>query len=265
MLAAYHRAFAAELRAMIGALPIEPGDRVLEVACGDGVYSHWLAERVGPDGQVVASDRSEGYLDRAQRVASGDDDPTSVQFVRADLSQMPFADETFDLVWCAQSLYSLPDPVEALSRMKRVVRSGGVVAVLENDSLHHVLLPWPVPIELAVRRAEWDAFLEQSRVPPKFYVARQLSRVFREAQLASCRERSWATKRQAPLDPDTREFLALYLDDLREHAAHHLDRSTREQFEVLVNPADERSLFADPDLSVTLIDHVAWGIKEAGR
>jgi hypothetical protein len=49
-LAAYHRAFAEELQSMIAELPIGAGDRVLDVACGDGSYSGWLAEHVGPSG-----------------------------------------------------------------------------------------------------------------------------------------------------------------------------------------------------------------------
>ena len=46
MLAAFHRGHAAELRAMIADLPLRPGDQVLDMACGDGAYTCWLAERV---------------------------------------------------------------------------------------------------------------------------------------------------------------------------------------------------------------------------
>ena len=47
MLDAYHRSRAAELRAIIATLPLRPHSRVLDVACGDGCYTHWLAERAG--------------------------------------------------------------------------------------------------------------------------------------------------------------------------------------------------------------------------
>ena len=55
-------AFAAELQAMVACLPIREGDRVVELACGDGAYSPWLADRVGPSGLVVAVDVSPEYL-----------------------------------------------------------------------------------------------------------------------------------------------------------------------------------------------------------
>jgi cyclopropane fatty-acyl-phospholipid synthase-like methyltransferase len=69
MLDAYHRAFATELRAMIAGLPIEAGQTILDLACGDGVYSPWLAERVGPSGRVVAVDRVREYLAIAREKA----------------------------------------------------------------------------------------------------------------------------------------------------------------------------------------------------
>ena len=46
-LLAYHRAFAEELREVVAGLPIRPGDRVLDLACGDGAYARWLAEPLG--------------------------------------------------------------------------------------------------------------------------------------------------------------------------------------------------------------------------
>jgi ubiquinone/menaquinone biosynthesis C-methylase UbiE len=88
---------------------------------------------------VVAVDLSHNYLELARRATRPT--PGRVGFVAGRLEALPFDDDTFDLVWCAQSLYSLPEPVEALRQMRRVVRPGGVVAVLENDTLHQVILP----------------------------------------------------------------------------------------------------------------------------
>ena len=78
-----------------------------------------------------------------------------------------------------------------------------------------VPLPWPVEIELALKKAELLAFVETSDRPRKYYVGRDLRRVFRLAGLARCTVRSVAFTRQAPLDPATRSFLEGYLEDLR--------------------------------------------------
>jgi ubiquinone/menaquinone biosynthesis C-methylase UbiE len=259
MLASYHSAFADELEAMVGTLPIAEGDRVLEVACGDGAYTPWLANRVGKSGSVVGLDVSTEYLDLARKAASRGQGAARSRFVAASIDRLPFADGRFDAVWCAQSLFSLPEPVEAVSRMARVVRPGGLVAVLEDDTLHQVLLPWPVEVELAVRLAEWESLRDESDHPRKFYVGRQLVGVFRRAGLVDLHVRSFASSRVAPLDAPARTFLGEYLRDLRERVAPRLQAPMRERFDRLADPKSPESLLDQPDLSLTVVDHVIHG------
>ena len=248
MFSAYHRAYAAELRD--GGGIADPGRyRVLDVACGDGAYAGWLAERVGPDGRVVALDLLPAFLDQARSWV----DPDRVRLVAADLGRLPFANGSFDLVWCAQSLYSLPRPVESVRLMALAVRPGGVLAVLENDTLHHVLLPWPIEVELAVRGVELAKQVER---PRKFYVGRRRVDVFRDAGLSAIVHRSHATDRQAPLDFDARSFLVAYLDDLRGRVLDHLDPSIRHDFDRLTDPDSPAFLLDRPGFVATTIDHV---------
>jgi ubiquinone/menaquinone biosynthesis C-methylase UbiE len=263
-LMAHHRAFARELRALIEGLPLRPGDRVLDLACGDGVYTRWLAERVGEGGRVLAVDLSPAFLDLARRAVCDDRFSDRVTFAIGDLRHLPIPDDAFDLVWCAQSLYSLPDPVDALRRMKCAARPGGVVAVFENDELHHVLLPWPVEVELALRRAELAALSKLSKEPQKFYVGRHLRPTFRAAGLADCRHRTWTIDRQAPLGPDDREYFARYLADLRKKASPHLSGEVGEEFERLVDPDSPAYLLDGPDFAVTCLNHLAWSVKPGG-
>ncbi len=263
MLGAYHRVFAGELRAMVAALPLTPGMRVLDLACGDGTYSPMLAARVGPSGSVVALDLRPSYLTTArEQVQSG---PAAgarapIDFVAANLDRLPFPPGHFDAAWCAQSLYSLPDPLEAVRRLRQAVRPGGVVGVLENDTLHHVLLPWPVEVELAIRGAELEALQETSDRPRKFYVARRLARLFRAAGLERVEVRTFATDRRGPLDGDLRTYLSEYLGSLADRVARRLADADRVPFERLIDPASDECLLDDPDLTLTLLDRVVWGV-----
>ena len=259
MLAAYHEAFAAELEAIVAALPISGGHRVLDLACGDGSYARWLADRVGPNGEVVGVDLSEEYLRESRSNLEGNPRADRIRLVVAPLDRLPFADGSFDLVWCAQSLFSLPDPVEALRIARRMARPGGIVAVLETDTLHQVLLPWPIEVELAVRAAELVGLAEDSDRPRKFYVGRGLLPIFRDAGLEATGRRTFATDRRAPLGPAERAFLESYLRELRDQARPHLEPEVRAKFDRL---ADERSadyLLDGPDFALTMIDHLAWG------
>ena len=259
MLAAYHRAFACELRAMMSVLPIELGQTVLDVACGDGAYSPWLAERVGAGGRVVAVDIDPTYLEAARAEAARSPNGSVIEFVAAPVEAMPFDAGTFDLAWCAQSLYSLPEPVAALRHMMRAVKPGGIVAVLEADTLHHVILPWPVEVELSVRAAELAAIVERSREPEKFYVGRRLRSVFHEAGLEGVTVRSFASDRAHPLGADDRTFFAETLKRLAGKVRDRLAPAMRDQFAALADPESVRFLPDDPEFAATCIDHVVWG------
>ena len=160
-----------------------------------------------------------------------------------------------------QSLYSLPDPVDALRRMERAARPGGIVAVFENDEFHHVLLPWPVEVELALRHAELAALIERSDQPRKFYIGRHLRRVFRAAGLVDGRHRTWTIDRQAPLGPDDRAFFEGYLQDLRQKVEPHLEPEIRDEFARLADPESDAYLLDSPDFTVTCLNHLAWCVK----
>ncbi len=127
-----------------------------------------------------------------------------------------------------------------------------------------MLLPWPVEVELALRRAELTAQTKLSKKPEKFYVGRHLRLVFRAAGLADCRHRTWTIDRQAPLGPDDRAYFAGYLADLRKKASPHLSGDVRDEFERLVDPGSPAYLLDSPDFTATCLNHLAWSVKRGG-
>lgn len=107
---------------------LRAGDDLLDVGCGPGTITADLAERVAP-GRVVGIDRS------AEVVALAGDHHRSdrLEFRIADLMQLPFDDDSFDVVHAHQVLQHLDDPVAALVELRRVCRPGGIVAVRDAD------------------------------------------------------------------------------------------------------------------------------------
>jgi hypothetical protein len=79
--------------------------------------------------------------------------------------------------------------------------------------------------------------------------------------LEECRRRTYAADRQAPLDGPTRAYLAAYLADLRERTGPHLDPASAGQAERLLDPSSKTYLLDWPDLALSVIDHVACGVK----
>src|SRR5215212_9485386 len=86
MLTAYHRAHAAELRMMVGDLPLREGDRVLDMPCGDGVYTALLAEQVGSSGSVIGVDLSASYIQLARAHADREASSASICFQTGDIA-----------------------------------------------------------------------------------------------------------------------------------------------------------------------------------
>lgn len=258
MLEAYHRARAPELRAILDMLPLTPNDSVLDLACGDGWYSIEFARRVH---EVVAVDLSPAYLDLARRNAVTAQQTERIRFEQADAEALPFADNMFDLTWCAQSFYSLPDPLAALREMARVTRPGGCVAVLENDTLHHLLLPWPAELELAVRQAQLQALAVRSaeQGTDKFYIGRNLCGVFRQVGIEPCEIRTIPVERSAPLSADEEMFLQFHFADLRECVWPYLDKPTREAFDMLFDEESPLYLLRQPDFRMTHLESLAIG------
>jgi len=260
-LSRFHRAFEAELGAIVERLPLRRGMRVLDLACGDGFYARRMAERLGPGSLVVGADSSLAYLHACTSGGSGRPSQAESGWVGAQFDLLPFPDGTFDFVWCAQSLYSLPDAGAALASMARVLRPGGQVAVLENDILHHVILPWPVALELPLRAAELRAFQAEGRGRQGFEVGRRLPAILAAAGLEPLRLTTHAFDRQAPLAPPERELLRCYLEDLLQRVTAHVEPDLVEELQRLVEPGSATYLLRQPDLSMTWLCVLAMGRK----
>lgn len=109
---------------------VGPGDRALDLCCGTGDLSIELADRVGPSGEVVGADFSEPMLELARKKAPPDDQEV-VSFVNADALELPFPDDSFDALTIAFGARNLADLGRGLGEMKRVLKSGGRLVILE--------------------------------------------------------------------------------------------------------------------------------------
>lgn len=237
--------------------------RVLDLACGDGFYTRRIAERLGPGGSVTGADINRAYLSEAGEESARQNGCATIDFVATSFDRLPFPDHTFDFVWCAQSLHTLPDPVVAIGHMARVLRPGGLVAVLENDTLHQVCLPWPIHLELPLRAAELQSFLEGSGNPDNYYVGRRLPAVLVAAGLEPVRMTTHAFDRQAPLGEAEQDLLQRYLTKIAERVAPHLEARLLHELRQLIDPGSPQHLLGQPYLTMTWLNVLAFGRKRA--
>lgn len=102
---------------------------ILDVGSGAGQISNHLLKFADPDASITCFDLSPEMLRRArQRLKSSR--PT---YLAADLSHLPFADESFDCVTCGYVLEHLPDPRTGLAELSRVMKPGGRMLLLTTE------------------------------------------------------------------------------------------------------------------------------------
>ena len=107
------------------------GSRVLEAGCGVGAQTITLAQR-SPGARFTSVDISADSIAEAKRRADRAG-LTNVAFQQADIFALPFDAESFDHVFVCFVLEHLARPVEALAILKRLLRPGGTITVIEGD------------------------------------------------------------------------------------------------------------------------------------
>jgi len=111
-----------------------PRGMVLDDGCGTGAFLEFVRRRRTQVERYVGIDVSRGMLSHAQRrLKAAGGDPLLVQ---ADACRLPFAENTFDVVYARGMLHHLPDPARGMQEIRRVLKPGGVAVVLDpNETL----------------------------------------------------------------------------------------------------------------------------------
>jgi ubiquinone/menaquinone biosynthesis C-methylase UbiE len=112
---------------LLDAANLEPGERVLDVACGTGVIARLAAEQVGPRGSVTAIDVAPDMISVAESTSAAA--ASHIEWHVSDAAALPLVDNSYDAVLCQMGLMFMEDSPAAVAEMRRVVVSGGRVVV----------------------------------------------------------------------------------------------------------------------------------------
>ena len=121
-------------RRLTAGAAVRPGDRVLDACCGTGDLA--LADLRAGAAEVVGVDFSEAMLERARRKSA------AVEWVDADLLALPFPDGAFDAATVGFGVRNVDDLEAGLRELRRVLRPGGRLAVLEITRPRGLLRPF---------------------------------------------------------------------------------------------------------------------------
>jgi len=108
--------------ALVGQAELEPGERVLDVACGTGIAARLAAREVGPEGSVTGLDPNPAMLAVARESAPPD---AAIAWSEAPAEAIPFPEASFDVALCGMGLQFFSDRTGGLREIRRVLREDG--------------------------------------------------------------------------------------------------------------------------------------------
>lgn len=114
--------------ALLDGATLQPGERVLDLACGTGLVTLAAARSVGPSGHALGTDLSGEMVALAEQQARRQG-VSNARFTRMDAEQLALADGSVDVVLCSLGLMYVPEPQRVLGEARRVLRPGGRLVV----------------------------------------------------------------------------------------------------------------------------------------
>lgn len=253
-----------EYEAQLRMVGIQPGWRVLDAACGSGSFLPLMAELVGPAGRLSALDLAPDNVALVERRLAEDPFPCAVEARVGNVLDLPYADDSFDAVWFANTSQYLTDTEleTTLAEFRRVVRPGGLVAVKETDGAVLRVLPAPPGLFLRLFQAAADAGNVQATGVLR---APELPSLLRRSGLRDVWPRAIPIERVTPFDSVTRR----YLDDLLGFlagvsAGFDLMPADRAVWTALSDPVARSRHLDDPDCCLLDVNILAVGTVPDG-
>ncbi len=234
------------IREAIRILDLPEGSRGLDAGCGIGSHSLLLADAVGAGGHVTGLDFAPDLVAHAKGLAARSGLRERVGFRQGDVSELPFDDGHFDWAWSVDCVghVSIGDPQAGLRELARVVRPGGLVALLFYSS--QVLLPGYPQLEARLNaKASAMTVLGEGK-PPEVHFMRALG-WFHAADLKEPTARTVVGTVQAPLDEGTRRALISLFGMLWGERKSRLGEVDRNEYRRLTDPESPDFILVSPD------------------
>ena len=116
-----------EAKILLEFVPLELGQKILDVATGTGLVAIPAAEKVGSEGYVIGIDLTPGMLDQARlKIAAAK--LQNIELIEADAEYFHLSDSSFDVVFCCEAIALFPDILATLQKWYRFLKPGGFVA-----------------------------------------------------------------------------------------------------------------------------------------
>jgi len=237
------------LRALIHDLNLPDYSHGLDNACGIGFQAVILAEEAGSNSHVTGLDISTEVLDVSRKIIQDAGMSQRVSLTQGDVAALPFDNETFDWAVSIDAVgYGPGDTLHLLGEMKRVVKSGGMVAIAAWSS--EMLLPGYPEFEarLGATGPGIAPFVREK--DPELHLTRTLGQL-RKLGLMETEVKTYAGSVFAPLDEASRRALEVLFEMRWPNVETELTLAEVNEFKRLCNPGS-------PDFILNIPDYYAY-------
>jgi SAM-dependent methyltransferase len=233
-----------EISGLIGRLGLTAGMRVLDAGCGTGESLALLQAQVAPGGFVAGIELSSAHVAAARAIGAG------TQVTQGDLMAVNLAPSGFDLIWSANTIHHLPDPLLALQRLTQWLKPRGRIALLQSSLLPEMFFAWDARLEQVTNEAVRRYYRDRYRLDERDLASvRSLVGLLRGARLCNVAARSVLIERVSPLDAASEAYLqqAIFRDTWGERIRPYLSGDDFAELTSLCDPRDPCYALHRPD------------------
>jgi ubiquinone/menaquinone biosynthesis C-methylase UbiE len=251
---------------MVEDLGLQPGNFVLDVGSGPGLWSNELAKKVAPNGKIIGIDLSVDALNYAKSNLENYPHQDIIEYAQADFFNMPYPDETFDFVFCANSQMYFTDAQkeQLLKEQKRVVKTGGKIASKEYDGETIILYPIPPELWLKMKNAVGQVLVERAEKDYyDEYVARKGRTLFFNLGLKDIATIPYPVQMFAPLSSPQKNYITQESQWFIKTASPYLSKAEIQQLESYFDPNSSEYILDKEDFSYLMVEFMSIGTKVA--
>lgn len=204
----HHKTKLQERRETVDDLNLKPGDVVLDLGCGPGLWTHLLAEKVKPNGRVIGVDFSPDLINYAVENLKKEPLEDIIEFQEVDFYDVPFDNDTFDLVFFGNCFAYVTDHFKIMEEMKRVTKNGGRIAAKDFDGALFIVHPIEPQLSLKILAAAAQA-LKEKPIEPLFdnFIGRKMHGLFLQAGFKDVSTTCYAIQKLSPLIPEAKRYI----------------------------------------------------------
>jgi len=233
------------LKEIINSLDLPEKSKGLDAGCGIGLPALILAEAIGKDGHVIGLDMIPEFLAYAKTSVKKSGFSQQVSFKEGSISKLSFGNDTFDWAWSADCVgYAPGDPLPLIKELVRVVKPGGIIAILTWSSQQ--LLPGYPQLEARLNTTASGIAPFVKGMKPEYHYFRLLG-WFRKAGLEETCGKTFAESIYAPLSIEIQTGLISLIKMRWTNLKSALSKEDWEKYQRLTQPESPNFILNLPD------------------